>query len=332
MIEMLNPSLADAGRFARELLAFRVAYAAKTQTEATEMAVQRFCTPTGRRNYPSLKDLESDAWRYGKTRLAGAQHIDAQAIQQILSGAKQHSIQLKCGGQTEQIVTYTWQPRPLQRGKDCAPRALLVHGWEGYALNFALITHYLLEAGFEVMSFDHIAHGASSGQTAGLPKFADGLRAVNHHFGMDERNWDLALGHSLGGGAVLYSAAYQGLQAKRIGLLAPFIDTPALLRRWAQLHGLGGKAAELMEREIERQSVIPGMRMTDFLPEALAQGIRSEILIAHDPKDIVVPIATSQAFAQLHKRTTLRPSPKLGHVGVLFDTKLCEELVTWSSP
>jgi pimeloyl-ACP methyl ester carboxylesterase len=100
------------------------------------------------------------------------------------------------------------------------------------------------------------------------------------------------------------------------------------LQRWAQIHGLGKKAAVLMAQEIERQSVIPGMRMSYMLPNILAARIEADIFIAHDPQDIVVPIRTSQEFADQHGRTRLYACPKAGHVGLLFDNELVQLWVT----
>jgi alpha-beta hydrolase superfamily lysophospholipase len=322
MIELLNPSLGDAGRFAKELLAFRLAYARASQTRATEMAVARFCTPTGRRDYPDLQGLQKDAWRFARTRLEDLPSLDIKRIAEVLQTAQR--FQISAG--SAQITVYHWPAisSPGKRQSSPAPRALLVHGWEGYALNFALQIRQLLDAGYEVFSFDHIAHGCSSGEFSGLPAFAQGLAAVNAH-AEQAKPWDAVFGHSLGGGAVLYSCAYGALKAKRLVLLAPFIDTPYLLRRWAQLHGLNKQAAVLMEREIERQSVIPGMRMSDMLPSTLASRIDANIFIAHDPQDIVVPIRTSQEFVSQHSQAQLHPCPKAGHVGLLFDEKLLSD-------
>jgi alpha-beta hydrolase superfamily lysophospholipase len=323
MIELLNPSLGDAGRFAKELLAFRLAYARASQSRATEMAVARFCTPTGRRDYPDLQGLQKDAWRFARTRLEDLPSLDISRIGDVLQTAQRAHI----SAGHEKIATYHWPAlsSPLKRKNGPAPRALLVHGWEGYALNFALQIRQLLDAGYEVFSFDHIAHGCSSGEFSGLPAFVQGLAAVNAHWGMQAKSWDAVFGHSLGGGAVLYSCAYGVLKAKRLALLAPFIDTPHLLQRWAQLHGLNKNAAVLMEREIERQSVIPGMRMSDMLPSTLASRIDANIFIAHDPQDIVVPIRTSREFANQHSQARLHPCPKAGHVGLLFDEKLLSD-------
>ena len=61
----------------------------------------------------------------------------------------------------QQIRAYGWR---LDTGR---PRVLLAHGWAGHGLQFAAMVAPLLEAGYEVVAFDQVAHGASSGAAVG---------------------------------------------------------------------------------------------------------------------------------------------------------------------
>ena len=52
------------------------------------------------------------------------------------------------------------------------PTILLVHGWEGRALDFSEFIDPLVEAGYHVVAFDGPAHGESSGKQTHAPQFA----------------------------------------------------------------------------------------------------------------------------------------------------------------
>ncbi len=317
MIELLNPTLGGASRFAADVAKFRLAYARASATKATALAVDRFCTPSGRRNLPDWQGLVTDAERYAGVALESVSREVIEGVQHVLQSTQQSHTEV--AGQ--RVALYHWKPK-----KQAKKRALLVHGWEGYALNYAHLIAQLLAAGFEVHAFDHAAHGQSQGSRSALPDFIRTLAHVAPELA-GGKPWELAVGHSLGGGALAYAQANGLIRAQKLALLAPFLDTPQLLRRWCQLHALGGKAALLMQEEIVAQSVVPGMRMEDTLPQTLAQQLAVPTLIVHDAKDIVVPIPHSRTLAKLSPHVRLQEPTALGHVGVLFDNTVASQVL-----
>ena len=96
------------------------------------------------------------------------------------------------------------------------PGVLLAHGWAGHGLQLAHFVEPLVDAGFEVMTVDQPAHGASTGRTATLPT---GARAPA---GRGILGPLLAVvGHSLGGAAAALALSRRMAAARAVIIAAP---------------------------------------------------------------------------------------------------------------
>src|SRR4030066_734792 len=89
-------------------------------------------------------------------------------------------------------------------------KVLLIHGWSGRGTQLFKIADKLLENGFMTISFDAPAHGKSTGKTTMMNEFVQTARFLEKEFGP----FEIALGHSLGGMAVL-NGVKQGLNIKK---------------------------------------------------------------------------------------------------------------------
>jgi pimeloyl-ACP methyl ester carboxylesterase len=268
-------------------------------TVARQMLVDQFSSPSSQRA-PTLQRFEQDAKVF-----LGWSHAEwlarLPAVQTLFSTMTTARIQHR----TEHLCAYAWKPTGRARG-----RILLCHGWEGYALNFALLIAKALEAGFEVHAFDHLAHGASSGRKSGLPIAVDGLRVVASHLGPV----DAVVGHSLGGGAVAWATAHEVVQTNRVVLLAPFFDTYRLTRLWCAFHLMGEERAEMLREGLEHDS---GMTLAEFMSGELAKKMSKPTLLIHDPKDRITLFKESQNFVDTAVDARLMAATNEGHIGLL---------------
>ncbi|MEO1075318.1 MAG: hypothetical protein AAFX41_05055, partial [Bacteroidota bacterium] len=81
---------------------------------------------------------------------------DAAQTERIVSGTYEDAVE---------IQLYRWPAAAGTTPPGTSPKtALLVHGWEGDALNFVAFVGPLRKAGFDVVALDGPAHGASSGE------------------------------------------------------------------------------------------------------------------------------------------------------------------------
>jgi pimeloyl-ACP methyl ester carboxylesterase len=314
MLEMLKPSVGDAMRFAANVIKVRseLNRAWKADRNAARaLIVDRFCSPpASARRAPTVARLRDDATRYfGWKPAHWAQH--EQRLQRLVQSAQTSTVV----HEGLQVQCYGWQPVGKPRG-----RMLLSHGWEGYAHNFALLADKAVHAGFEVHSFDHLAHGASQGTRSGLSTVLQTLLTVAKHVCREHGAIDVLVGHSLGGAAASWAAAHGKVQAQRLVLLAPFYDTLALSKKWAKAHLLSDELREGLQYELERTS---GLTFAEFMPDALAPAFAKrsglEVLVIHDRKDALTSFDHSASLATLAPRVTLRDAKGLGHIAILAD-------------
>jgi pimeloyl-ACP methyl ester carboxylesterase len=322
MLELLNPSAMDIVRFATQTISFRQKLTrlyAKDPNAAFELAADKFLSPPeAARRRPDIERLREDYKRF--FNWSGKEWNQLQpALEKLISEKKEFTVTHR----NEKVQCYQWKPN----GKKILGRMLLCHGWEGYALNFAALITQACDAGWEVIAFDHLAHGNSGGKHSGTPIALSTLLAVTEHIG----KVDVIIGHSLGASAVAWAMAHKKTSAKCAVLLAPFYDTLHLTRMWAKAHFLNEDIRAGMQTALEKSTPL---RFESFMPSDLAPLIKTPLLIIHDPKDPVTAYKHSHALAILNKKIKLESAKGTGHVRLLADSdyilqalRFCEKAV-----
>ena len=308
---MLNPLPMDVLRFAAQTYKFRSAVL-KTHknnpSQAYRMVVEQFCTPPeAARRSPDLGRLRADGKRFFGWSSSQWAAVEPQ-LTVLTKSVETFSIRFR----DADVQCYRWNKSDSAKRALPRPRMLLCHGWEGYALNFAAIISEAIAAGWEVVTFDHLAHGNSGGTLSGLPIALETLLEVSKHVG----TVDVVVGHSLGAAAALWAVANNRIKAKRLVLLAPFYDTFQLTQLWSKAHLLPDEICTGFQQELERVS---GMTIAEFLPAAVAPLLTVPTLIIHDVKDPITGFKHSRNMAKLSSHVTLESAEKLGHVRVLAD-------------
>lgn len=202
------------------------------------------------------------------------------------------------------------------------PRVLLAHGWAGWGLQFAGFVQPLLDAGFEVITFDQPAHGASGGKTVTLPEFARVIAAVDRNFGP----FHTVIGHSLGGAAAAFALS-RGLRAKKAVLISAPADAEAETRRFARALWLPEPARAAMQRAIEEDE---GVRMSELRAATIAPSLRQPALLIHDRRDREVPVQAVQEYdAWPGAQVVLTEG--LGHARILRDAGVIGRVVEFAA-
>ncbi len=316
MLEMLNPSAGDMLRFAGTVLKVRneLNRLMKTDPHAAQArAAELFCAPPeAAKRKPDVQRLRDDAKRYfGWSKAEWAQfEAPAQELQDSTQlGTITH--------EGHAVQCYHWPSAP-RSGQKNAGRILLCHGWEGYGYNFALLITHLRQAGWEVHTFDHLAHGASGGNLSGLPRVLGTLQAVAAQVQRTHGEIDALVGHSLGGAAAGWAAASGTLEVNHLVLMAPFYDTHKLSTLWAKAHLLGEEVRNALQKGLETTSK---RRFEDFMPQSLAPQMAAQrslkTLILHDKADSITSYRHSAEMAKLASNVRLHTTEGVGHIGVL---------------
>ena len=209
--------------------------------------------------------------------------------------------ELQVNGET--IVTYVWGDTAVQ------PYVLLAHGWSSFGLRYLRWIESLRALGLAVVSFDQPGHGRSSGQLCTLPDFVATIRALGQHYG----NAALAIGHSLGGAALVLAQSEQW-QARRLILIAPAADMEAAAGRFLRFVRLGEHLHQSFFAWLHERT---GIHVRDLQVHLHLPTLGQAGLIVHDLDDRDVPWEEGERYARYWTGARLLTTQGLGHHKVL---------------
>lgn len=211
------------------------------------------------------------------------------------------------------VMTYRWG--------DGGRVMLLQHGWSADSGRWYQWVEPLLQAGFQVIAIDGPAHGESTGEMSGLIAFMDGMAAVAREVGEVYG----AVGHSLGGAAVLYSMALAPrLPLQRAVILSTYANMIDLFEDQAAYMHMPRRTLNALYREIEKQYAV---RVADYNGLVCAPSVTTPTLIVHDRADEVVAFAHGETLASLIPDARLFVTEKLGHHLLLRNKEVIREAV-----
>lgn len=198
-------------------------------------------------------------------------------------------------------------------------KVLLVHGWSGRGTQLYKIADNLLENGFMTISFDGPAHGESTGKTTMMNEFVIASKAIEEKYGP----FEIAIGHSLGGMAVLNSIK-QGLQLKK-----------------AIIIGAGDIITDIIYDFIKKLELKP--KMVDRIKQHFYHHFREDIdnysasnaakevliptLVIHDTEDNDVPVSCGHNIRQKLQQGELLITNGLGHRRILKDDLVINRII-----
>ncbi|MDO9483819.1 MAG: alpha/beta fold hydrolase [Hydrogenophaga sp.] len=191
---------------------------------------------------------------------------------------------------------FAWYVPPLTQPNP-APAVALMHGWGGNASTLLPAAQALHAAGYAVLLPESRNHGRSSRDDhSSLPRFADDLdRALDWLAAQPEVNPQrlAALGHSVGGAAVLLVASRRPGLAAAVSVGA-FAHPEQVMRRWLAAYRVPyWPLGWLVNRYVEW---VIGTRFSRIAPLATLAQARCPVLLLHGAQDTTVPLADAQAL------------------------------------
>lgn len=177
-----------------------------------------------------------------------------------------------------------------------APAVVLMHGWGGHAGHLLQAAVALQRAGFAVLLPEARSHGRSDRDDhSSLPRFAEDLHCA---LGWLARRPEVdaarlaALGHSVGGAAVLLVASQRCEGLRAVVSVSSFAHPERVMRRWlAARHVPYWPLGWLVNRYVE--SVI-GRRFAEIAPEVTLPRAQCPVLLVHGRSDRTVPLDDAQ--------------------------------------
>ncbi|MBS0242408.1 MAG: alpha/beta fold hydrolase [Proteobacteria bacterium] len=210
------------------------------------------------------------------------------------------------------METYLLEPQ------NAAPVAtvLLVHGWTGEAAFMSAFADFFGRRGMRVLLVDMPAHGDSPGRYTSLMDCARGISDVAAAYG----RIDFAVGHSIGGLAVLLAAGGRPPMPRSIDFRAivaiaspdRFLD---VTRRFGSEQRLDERAQADFERRLERLAHRP---ISQFTGSNLIAEASRPVLLLHARDDDEVPFADAERMAGAAGQVELQAFDGLGHRAILY--------------
>lgn len=230
--------------------------------------------------------------------------------------ARRESIRI--GG--HDVVTYQWGAG--------ARAALLMHGWDGRASQFATLVRDLIAEGWRVVAFDAPAHGDSSGRRTDARDWV----AAARHLAASEGPFELVIGHSFGGFASL-AAVREGVQARRMVTISAAGSVQAFHDEFERMLRLSPRASAAFERAFHRRLGISreeGIARFDSVTHPLPPEV--ELLIVHDEDDPRVTIENAHALHRAHgERARLLVTQGLGHNRILGADRVLDAVIAFAA-
>lgn len=214
------------------------------------------------------------------------------------------------------ITTYCWGTT--------GPSVLLVHGWSGRGTQLGAFVSPLLEAGYQVLSFDAPAHGQSSGKQTNLFEISDVILALQQYFG----EFDAIITHSFGGPCTAF-AVKNGLQAKCIISICPPATTIGLVNKFIRTLHLTKKTGDCLIKRMEKafgNDIWQRLSMSHLVKKITIPGF-----IIHDAHDTDVPWEEGQAVAYAWNQAALKITHSLGHRRILKNSDVIDATIAFIS-
>lgn len=202
--------------------------------------------------------------------------------------------------------------------KKADKKALLIHGWNGRGTQLVSIANLLMKQGYDIVSFDAPGHGKSPKNKTNLADFIETAFEVEKQFG----NFDLIIGHSLGGMTTIH-AVKNGLRAKKAIIIGSGDIVEDVIEDFVKQIKLRPVIAEKIKNRFEKQF---NQSMDSYCVHLAAQKIDIPVLVIHDEDDIDVPVKAAYQIKKNIKNGELLITQGLGHRKILGDKKVIEKI------
>ena len=193
----------------------------------------------------------------------------------------------------------------------------LLHGWSGRPTQLGGIVAALNQAGFDCTLPTAPGHRTADKKSSSLKDFTDFARWMNVHHGP----YDAAIGHSLGGAALLLSRSPQSAWPKTIAI-SSFAKTERVFQEFVRQSGLPERYVQRLLKRVEEEL---GASPSGYSPHLAP--FPGPTLLIHDKYDLEVPFSDAEILAKCLPFNQLIPTEGLGHRKILGRPETWEAVV-----
>lgn len=198
-------------------------------------------------------------------------------------------------------------------------KILLIHGWSGRGTQLVKIAEKFIEQDYTIISFDAPAHGKSESKSTNMLEFIACIEEIEKKYG----NFELAIGHSLGGMSLL-NAIKNGFKINKGIIIGSGNSVQDITEMFVQKIGLPIVIADKMKISFEKQL---NYKMEDLSAYIAAKSIETPILVIHDENDNEIPVSAAFAIFEQLKNGKIYITKKLGHRKILGDNQVINQIL-----
>lgn len=211
------------------------------------------------------------------------------------------------------IAQYRWGFGPK--------KALLIHGWEGRAANFAALIPLLVDRSYTVISFDAPSHGNSS---VAPTSFFDYSELISEF--LNEGNYDLLLTHSFG--SVPLSLALNLKQGYPLNRLFMISSPDRFEDRVIQIVGSMGLPLRAKERLLDHFETVSKLPVRELGVANYCKHLRPvNAMVLHGRGDSAVPLEWGQRVAESIRNAEFCIIEGTGHYKILWHPETQKRLI-----
>lgn len=221
--------------------------------------------------------------------------------------------------QNEELLTYRW-------GNPEGKIIFFMHGWSGRATQFRYFIEPLVQLGYQVLAIEGPGHTHSSKKKTNVLEFAECLSAF-----LKGKEVYAAIGHSLGGIALLYAMAHFQFKPKKLITIATPTIANEVIDIYREKIGASKKAYRAIDDYVINKTGNPflyysGLEIAKRLSPSQYPTCH---LIVHDENDKEAPINHALELNKVIPISELYTSQNLGHVRILKDKTVVKRVLNF---
>jgi pimeloyl-ACP methyl ester carboxylesterase len=199
-------------------------------------------------------------------------------------------------------------------------KVLLVHGWSGRISQFMTLGNTLKEKGISHISFTAPAHGSSSDKRSHMLEFAESIEYLNRIYGP----FDSIIGHSLGATATMNAIKIHGVKPKKVVLIGAHATVQQTIKDFCTKLQLNETIENKLIRHLKKNY---HEDYEQYSIQRIAGEFDVEALIVHDKLDKQAEYFNAEAIHNAFNNSKLLTTEGLGHVRILSDSEVVNQIV-----
>lgn len=201
------------------------------------------------------------------------------------------------------------------------PVCLFVHCWGGRGAQAEHMIRHLAGNGMSVISFDHPAHGQSSGRTSEMMRMSAATAAVARNVGPV----DTLIGHSLGVAASAIAMRDHSMVVRRLVSISSLTHCTWFTDVIGEYLGISKSTIERAQLIVTSSYVQPFDWASLSVVKILSE-LEMPVLLIHDRDDAEIPFEHGEALSRALSRAEFRATSGLGHRRLLKDSDVLQHI------